>query len=266
MWIALVACGSDDQAARCREMGDGTLRTASVEVRVGSTVLADGGLTAGAAPSCAHPARGHFIAASQVMEELPAALRPTRVVIHHAPALPTGGRPIAQLEMHRPSGSLLATASAIPRAVWLHEVAHLRMLGVRPRAAVARRLFDALEEGIADYYAATTLGSPRLGPRALDRPPALVADDWAQLALRSFDPHRLGHKLAASLWASEPAGGALVEDLVDCMAGAAETPADARTSAAFGAWLAGCPTRSRGAIRSVVCSWLPRELAANHCE
>jgi hypothetical protein len=131
------------------------------------------------------------------------------------------------------------------------------MLGPRPSAAVSSRVLAALEEGIADYYAATILGSPELGARSLAAPPRITGDDWAAIAQPAFDPHRLGWKLAGSLWARRVD----LEDLVDCMAHGVDDASGSRVSDAIAAWLDACPVRSRDAIRAHVCSWVPRELA-----
>lgn len=259
----LLACGSRAPSERCRELGDGSLRSPAVEVQVGSTLHADGAITGGSTVTCEAlaPATAHFVDASTVLASIPPALRPARVRVHHEPALPIGARPLAQPEFHRPSGALLVAAARAPDAIWLHELAHVRMAGARPSGQVARRVLDALEEGVADYYAATIGNSPVLASRRLDRPPRIFADDWAGLALPSFDPHRLGWSFAASLWAVEPRAGAVLEDLLACMSRTTESAADLRASAVLAAWLAFCPERSRAAIRAHVCSWLPAELA-----
>lgn len=260
MWVLLGCNRSDDRVeAGCRDLD--VLQTAEVQVVIGSRLGGNGELSAGQVGHCARSpaAAAMFRTLLGLLPAMPAELRPSRVVVHHAPQLPAGARLLLDLELHRPSGTLIAAGGSVPAAVWFHELAHVRMVGKRPAAPVARRISDAIEEGIADFAAATVIGSPQLPGRSLDAPPQIVADDWAALATDSFDPHRLGWQFAASLWQTQPAR-AVLEDLIRCMAATPPSTADERTSVVIATWLASCPQRSRATITERVCLWLPDEL------
>lgn len=265
VYLVSFACSSRTSQAlvdRCRALGDGALASREVSVHVGS-IVGHGTLTAGRVPRCEDVpgATAVFIAATERVADLPSSLRVSRVAIHHVPRLPAGARPLIDLEMHRPTGALLAGSGPIVPAIWFHELAHVRMRGTRPAAIVAGRIVDAAEEGVADYTAAAVTGSSQLPGRDLTAPPRALPDDWATLASGDFDPHRLGWQLAAALWASEPRPGPLLEDALACIAGAPEGSVGDRTGTALAAWLAGCPPRSRRAISEVICRWLPAEIS-----
>ncbi len=210
---------------------------------------------------------------SQAYLKTPKRLRPSSVTIHLDPRTANEVAPTRGIEFHRPSRSLLVPRAAVPPApvagasadhsAWLHELAHVRMGARLPSGIVGQRLFAALEEGIADYHAASVSGTGAVGGvRDLDRPPRLPPGKWESLALPqlSFEPQRLGWGLAARLYKTEPRPGHLLYDLFACMErrlpeNTADTPA-----ALIEAWLRGCPARSRDAIRAALQGWLPRGL------
>lgn len=261
--LVSVACGRSADLERCRAIGGGALSSNDVELRLGSRLTGTGELRVGEVGSCDDDASATavFLIAVSTLSTIPAALRPDRTVIHYAPRLSEGARPLEGLEMHRPSRSLLAIGSDIDPRIWLHELAHLRMHGDRPSGPVGRGLVAAIEEGVADYYAAAVGRSPRLPARDLENPPRGTTADWSALAFDSFDPHRLGWRWAALLWRIEPASGPLLEDLVRCVSDAKLGGVADRIRTVLDAWLDGCPVRSRRVIAAQVCNWIPRELA-----
>jgi hypothetical protein len=202
-------------------------------------------------------------ALQQALSRVPAELAPAALQVEvqrHERA--------ARVQFDATSGSLLAGpgAEALPASVWLHELGHARMRGARPSGVLGRRLIQAIDEGAADYFAASISGSPRLGDaselRDLTAPPHVAASEWAALALPSFDPHRMGWALAARLYALEPQRGPLLDALVACLDGESELERAADTpSASVQALLQACPASARERISQVLAEWLPAALS-----
>ena len=202
-------------------------------------------------------------ALSRALSQVPTELRPTDLRLdEHNPAH-------AAVEFDFASGALLLGPGAedLPGSVWLHELGHARMRGARPHGVLGGRLFRAIDEGAADYFAACVSGNPRLGNaselRDLTAPPAVAASEWATLALPSgFDAHRMGWALAARLYAAEPRRGPLLDALVACLDGnsgldqAADTP-----SATVQALLQACAPSARDRISQILTAWLPPALS-----
>jgi hypothetical protein len=245
------------ELARCS-----ALDSPAIEVRSSSRLRADGRLEGGLPVSCGESARAAcaLLAAHDALALVPDRLRPARVTVHLEPALPPGSAPLGALEYHADSASLFARRAdlaQIESSVWLHELGHLRARGARPRGRIERRIYAVIEEGAADYYAATIGGSARLrspdGARDLDRPAGVPPEYWVTLLAPAFDPHPLGWELAAALWKIEKAPGPLLHDLIEGLSARVE-PADlpegtAATPAAVARSFAErCPARSRQAI------------------
>ncbi len=203
-------------------------------------------------------------ALGRALSQVPTELKPTGLRLD-------GQNPAhaASVEFDSASGALLLGPGAedLPSSVWLHELGHARMRGARPHGVLGGRLFRAIDEGAADYFAACVSGSPRLGNarelRDLTAPPAVAASEWATLALpNGFDAHRMGWALAARLYAAEPRRGPLLDALVACLDGesgldrAADTPA-----ATVQALLQACPANARERISLVLAEWLPAALS-----
>jgi hypothetical protein len=189
------------------------------------------------------------------------ALRPGRVEIELVAA---PGRFEA-----RPEHGVLVVSRAELGAgatVWLHELAHLRAAGPRPRAGAGAHLALAVDEAFADYFAAAVSGEPLVGSghaaaRDLSRAPNVRASEWALLGFSRFDPHRFGWALAGAFWRREPRAGALLADLAVCLSGdalrQATTPADVLHALAER-----CPARSRSVITACLREWAPAEISA----
>lgn len=197
-----------------------------------------------------------------LLQRVPTALRPADIQVHLDPTRAPGVEAVRTLQYHRGSGSLLslASATALPASVWLHELAHVKLAAALPEAPLERALQSAWEEGVADYFAAAVGASPLLGPfgaatdtgatglRDLSQPPTIYAGDWESLALPGvrFESRRLGWALAAAAWRTEPRAGGLLADLLTC-GGAAVAARSAQ----------GCPARSRTAVQALLRGWLP---------
>jgi hypothetical protein len=203
-------------------------------------------------------------ALSRALSQVPVELKPTALRLDgQIPAR------AASVEFDFASGALLLGPGAedLPSSVWLHELGHARMRGARPHGVLGGRLFRAIDEGAADYFAACVSGSPRLGDarelRDLTAPPAVAASEWATLALPSgFDAHRMGWALAARLYAAEPRRGPLLDALVACLDGESELDRAADTPAAtVQALLQACPANVRERVSLVLAEWLPAALS-----
>jgi hypothetical protein len=203
-------------------------------------------------------------ALSRTLSQVPVELRPTDFYLDvQNPAHP------ASVEFDFASGALMLRPGAenLPSSVWLHELGHARMRGARPHGVLGGRLFRAIDEGAADYFAACVSGSPRLGDatelRDLTTPPPVTPSEWATLALPSgFDAHRMGWALAGRLYAAEPRRGPLLDALVACLDGASGLDRAADTpSATVQTLLQACPANGRERISQVLAEWLPAALS-----
>lgn len=244
--------------------GEGPELDARLTVRASSRLLEDGRLEPGrvlSAEACAGlPVLRHV---SSALAAIPPAFAPARVTLEHELQLAPGVPRILGVECHRESGSLLLgdSAAELPRSVWLHELAHVRLHGARPRELLAKRVITAFEEGVADDYAAVFSGSSRLGfgaqQRDLAQRPNVGPSDWASLAFPDFDPHRMGWALGAALYAAEPRAGALLESALACLDGPGPLADAAGPTAAISSLLASCPESRRALIFAVLAAWLP---------
>jgi len=266
--LVLAACTGEVSDARtvCAAAGSFAI-AAHARSRVVGTRIEAGPLVA-----CESNPRPYRAAVS-ALSRAPAALRPARVVLHLLPELEPAAPALRGVETHRASGELLVGSqpgdelSASELTLWLHELAHVRARGARPSSPVPARLVGALEEGVADYFAAAVAGSSRVGVsgvelRDLELPPALRASEWAALAVPgAFDAHRFGWVLAAGLYRNEPRAGALLEDTLSTLARSDAWPANATTPrGAVAELLRRCPERSRNAFDQALLRWLPPEL------
>ena len=240
---------------------------ARLSVRQGSTLRANGELQ----PGTELPrARASENAAAQrvsgLLPKIPSQFAPTQLTLELDPTLAAGVPPLRFAECHTGSGSLLVGADAqrLPDGVWLHELGHVRLHGARPNALLARRVLEALEEGVADYYAAVVGGTPVLGTdeqrRDLRQPSPAGASEWASLAFPGFDPHHLGWALAATLYAAEPSPGELLREAVACLDGDSALRAAELPGPAIEALLAACPEPGKQRFSSLIQDWFPAEM------
>jgi hypothetical protein len=239
-----------------------------VTIYQGSTVTPRDELRPGTPVTCVE--RPELAPLLHALALVPAAMRPKRVVVHTDLRSTPGARPLDGVAYHRPSRTFLlghGRASLLDETIWLHELAHAALDGARPGGPVARRLLGALEEGVADYFAAALSGSAQVGSarageiRDLSLAWRAPAWDWAALAVPgAFSPHRFGKSLAAALFRLQPTPGALLEDLVVCLHGRQPWRASDAPQALLLELIQRCPVRSQQAVRSVLGDWLPREL------
>lgn len=259
--FALVGCEARvDTCARARR--------AAVVVYTGSRLLPSDGVVPGRVAACSAdtPAVAGLVTA---LERVPADIV-DRVVVHVEPQIVAGARAVKRVEYHRPSGAILVAASDFEpgTTVWLHEVAHVVAAGAAPKDRTARRLYRAMQEAFADYFAAVLSGSSRVGSeqegelRQLEREPAPTASAWSALALPGpFAAHRFGVALAGLWWRKSSAGAGLLSDLRRCFTASEPWPAGVATPAAtLREFTRRCPAGSQPAIRETLGQWLPKEL------
>jgi hypothetical protein len=278
--VAGLACSGADQPSQaerqaCQQQTGGTLRTTAIAVHTKATLRANGHVSGGRIPGCSDSAEAWQIyrQAHAARSLTPEGLRPASVTVLLDPRLPQTAEPVRGVELHQASSTVLVqagTASQLVPSVWLHEFAHLRARGPRPTSLLARRIYAALDEGVADYYAAAITGRPALGGqhgalqgRHLEHPPPHSAYGWASVAIPvlRFDPHEMGWQLAARFWRAEPAAGELLADLVAGLASHAPLPtAEAGLWQVLQSFWQRCPARSRARIRAELSAWVPAEL------
>jgi hypothetical protein len=202
-------------------------------------------------------------AAKSALSVMPSGLRPEAIALH----VMSRATDVVGVEFHAPSGALLVEGverRTLDGSVWLHEIAHVRLKGQRPSGIIGRRLVVAVEEAVADYFAAVIGGTPRLGRdeqgqplRDLSAPPPSSAAAWARYLMPGLvaDPHELGWRLAGELWSLAPADRSLLEDLVAMLS--SRRPFSDEDGAAVVAkeLLQRCPPRSRERLRAALRRW-----------
>lgn len=242
-----------------------------VRVFVGAEWRAGGNLEGGRAATCrdGEVAARALADAHGAWQALPPRLRTERVDVHLVERPPRDGSFVVR---YLPARDVIAVevgrVEHVGRGVWLHELVHQRARGHRPSQPVAGRVLAAVDEGVADFVAATVARSVRLGPvdeggRDLSRPPAPSAADWAFVGLPGArsPTHRLGWRLAAELWREAPGSEELAVDAVVALASYPEGAPDRDAPGpALGALVRACPERSRGRLRAALGRWVPAEL------
>lgn len=235
--------------------------------RRGSRLLKGGGLSPGPLTTLGNGDKQATTPALRALGMLPFSLKPAPVVIDLGVLREPGVAAPDIVEYHPGGRSILVGTAGADASVemWLHELGHARLAGARPKGALARRLIDAVEEGVADYLAASVARNALLGTpsrrRDLMRPPRVGHGEWATLAFDGFDTHRMGWVLAAKLYELQPMGDSLLHDAVACLDGDSELATAGDTpAAAIAALLDACPEQGRPRLQRVLQSWLPPEL------
>lgn len=262
---------STEFADRCRGAHAEPLQREALQVYVDSTVQGDE-IALGRIPPCGShsTATEVYLLARDVLRTVPNELRPAQVTIHLSPKLVAGAAPILVSEVHTPSASILINGQDLDRldaSTLLHEFGHLQWRSPHPRGLIASRIMASLEEGIADYYAATTQGSAKLGfsggqaARDLLQRPVWLRGGWTRLSRETevWRAHEQGWDWAALLWSHEQKPGVLLFDLLVCMRNA-RIEASTSPAQVIRAWLETCPARSQDTIDALLHRWIPRTL------
>lgn len=267
--IVLAALGAGLGIAfwRWQESAATVPASSGVTVRAGSRLGRDGALSPGRVVTKGSLAASVASRALTALAKIPHELRPESVTLDIDPRYADGAARVLGLELQRDARSIVVGdgGTEADASVWLHELGHVRLTGSRPVGPVARRLTDAIEEGAADYFAATLSGNPVLGTgeaqRDLRQPPHVGPSEWASLAFAGFDTHRMGWLLAARLYQLDPKGGSLLRDVVASLDGESELGrASDSPAAVIAALLEACPEDGRSRLARVLSDWLPEEL------
>jgi hypothetical protein len=235
--------------------------------RRGSQLLKDGRLVPGPVTVIGDSDQQVVAPALEALGMMPVPLKPSPVIIDLGLLRATGASAPDVIEYHPGGRAILVGAAGASASVemWLHELAHARMAGARPKGALARRLIDAVEEGVADYLAASIAHNALLGTpsrrRDLMHPPRVGPGEWASLEVEGFDTRRMGWVLAAKFYELQPMGDSLLYDAVACLDGESElgTASDS-PAAAIAALLEACPQQGRPRLARIFQSWLPPAL------
>jgi hypothetical protein len=235
--------------------------------RRGSQLLKDGGLAPGPVTVVGDSDQPVVAPALEALGMLPVPLKPLPAIIDLGLLRESGVSGPEVIEYHPRGRAILVGAAGATASVemWLHELAHARLAGARPKGALARRLIDAVEEGVADYLAASVAHNAVLGTparrRDLMHPPRVGPGEWASIEVDGFDTQRMGWVLAAKFYELQPMGDSLLYDAVACLDGESElrTAADS-PAAAIAALLEACPVQGRPRLERILQGWLPPAL------
>lgn len=186
----------------------------------------------------------------------------------------------AEREPHVPPTSrtiVFAPSSRAARdpSIWLHEIAHVRARGTHARYTTSvARLRRAVEEGMADYYAASARHEPLVGAidgrevRNVREAPPLALSEWATLPFPSapFDAHRFGGALAALAFEAHEYDLDLARIALDALARNPMPGSEPRTPLALVEWLTPGDVPRSSELRLLLCTWLPSELRTNEID
>jgi hypothetical protein len=235
--------------------------------RRGSQLSKDGAIAPGPVTVLGDSDKRVAAPALKALGMVPFSLKPASVIIDLGLLRAPGVSAPDVIEYHREGRAILVGAAGGDASVemWLHELAHARMAGARPKGALAGRLIDAVEEGVADYFAASIAHNALLGTpsrrRDLMHPPRVGPSEWASLDFDGFDTKRMGWVLAAKFYELQPMGDSLLYDAVACLDGESELGVAADSpGAAIAALLEACPQQGRPRLQRIFQSWLPPEL------
>jgi hypothetical protein len=269
--VSLASCNKrpDEITEDCLRTGGDGLQTEGLQVYRGSSLQGDD-VELGEIPRCAASSKATrvYLLAHRVLQDVPADLRPAHVVIHVGPKLEAAAPPIHVAEVHRATKSILINADDVAKldsSTLLHELAHLQMAAIHPAPGIASRLVASLEEGIADYYAATIGGSAVLGTgpaaRNLNQRPVWLRGGWTKLGQprEPWSAQQQGWDLGALLWQHEKRPGPLLRDLISCMKEARIETGES-VEDIVSAWLGTCPSRSQSLIDEFMHRWIPQAM------
>jgi hypothetical protein len=204
--LGLASCN----VAGAASSGDGRAceRAGSVaSLKIGARLTNDG-VVGGVAAPCADPRVQAFLPTlSAAVERAPERLLRGPVEVYLDPEV-TNGAPLREIETHASGALLVSSKSPALRdeSIVLHELFHVAVARKRPEGARLARVFQALEEGAADYFAASVMGKPEVGSvdgretRRLTPRRTATELDWVATATGRVGPHALGHLLASELW------------------------------------------------------------------
>ncbi len=132
---------------------------------------------------------------------------PRPLKVHLDPTIPDGPA-LTEIETHASGELLLASRSNAYRdpSILLHELFHVAAAGKRPDEPRLARAVTAMEEGAADYFAASVLADPKVGAadgrevRNLAKHHSVTEQHWVATVTGQIGPHELGFGLSSRLW------------------------------------------------------------------
>ncbi|HMR77292.1 MAG TPA: hypothetical protein PKD61_19415 [Polyangiaceae bacterium] len=251
---ALLCCGCGNSAELCGE------QLAAHELRVFSGSILEGeALSPGKNTGCKEAtARQTIDALSRALDKLPTSARvPLDVHVDVSVDL-QAALPVRTVEAHA-SGALLVGKAPTDETIWLHEIFHTQAGHPTSSAPLVARTLRALEEGSADYFAATFAGTAQVGGRDGREVRNLMgperADEllWLRFAQGKADSHLLGSMFARELWSERPSSPGVAQALVGCLRNA--TQAQLKDVSELSA---SCPKSSRPVVERAVARWTLR--------
>jgi hypothetical protein len=265
--LALALASCDEAGAGPALSQDGCEKAKRVvSVKVGATVT-HRGVVGGVSAGCDDPrVRAILPTFVRAIERVPAGLLRHPVELFLDPRV-VDGPPVREIETHASGGLLAASGSRAlsDESIVLHELFHVAVSRERPSDARRARIFEALEEGLADYFAASVTGRSEVGStdgretRRLTPRRSATELEWVTTATGQIGPHALGHALASELWHAWGADPRRAARLAECLRAPAnvgkDVPELVRACSAhdpamqrpFGCWAlveADCPSAS----------------------
>jgi hypothetical protein len=221
--LALAAC---DEAGTVPALSQDACEKAKrvASVKVGATVT-HRGVVGGVPARCDDPRlRALLPTFVRVIERVPPGFLRRPVELYLDPRV-ADGPPVREIETHASGGLLAASASRAlsDESIVLHELFHVAVSRERPSDARRARIFRALEEGLADYFAASITGRSEIGSadgretRRLTPLRRATELEWVTTATGQVAPRALGHSLASELWHAWGADPRRATLLAECL-------------------------------------------------
>ena len=250
---ALLLLGCEGGPESCRQ----TLADYRVSVFRDSSVRGEQ-LQAGTSAGCEdREVRSIAGVLSRSLSDVPAQER--RSLRVHLNVDVTNGPPIRDIEVHA-SGALLVNSAPADETIWLHEYFHTLAGHPKGKTKLVTRSLRALEEGAADYFAATFAKTHEVGSedgrevRDLANPRRARERLWLLFIRNKADLHTLGLSFARELWAEHGASPKIALGLIDCLrrGATAQSLTDPTELAQF------CPAELRNTISNSINRWMLR--------
>lgn len=223
--------------------------------------------------SCASEEAGASLASlDEALRTLPPDQRPSSLTVHLDDSAVGADRephvaPTSRAIVFAPS-----SRAARDPSIWLHEVAHVHARGTPALyTTTIARLRRAIEEGMADFFAASVRHDPLVGAadgrevRDVRIAAPLALSDWAILPFSSapFDAHRFGGALAALAFDAHAYDVDLARAALDALARSPAPGSEPRTPLALVESLTPDDRPRSRELRSLLSTWLPSELRTN---
>jgi hypothetical protein len=261
--LVLVSCNEAGAASSMNDRACETARSVA-SLKVGARLKNDG-VVGGVPAPCEDPrVRAFLPTLSAAIERVPERFLRGAVYVYLDPEV-TNGAPLREIETHA-SGALLVSSKSPAlddESIVLHELFHVAVARERPKDARLASVFQAFEEGAADYFAASVTGKPEVGSvdgretrRLVPRRTATELD-WIATASGRVAPHALGHVLASELWDALGPDARRATVLAECL----RAPANAGKNVPE--FVRACAEHDRSLFRPLAC-WALLESECPH--